>query len=72
MKKLLLMATALLFACTADLFAQQGGETTQDGSQEHPFLIENEDDFLAIANAPNNGAGLYYKQTRDITLTSKD
>ena len=26
MKKLLLMATALLFACTADLFAQQGGE----------------------------------------------
>ena len=72
MKKLLLMATAVLFACTADLFAQQGGETTQDGSQEHPFLIEDSTDFLAIANAPNNGAGLYYKQTRDITLTSKD
>ena len=25
MKKLLLMATALLFACTADLFAQEAG-----------------------------------------------
>ena len=70
MKKLLLMATALLFACTADLFAQQGGETTQDGSQEHPFLIENEADFLAIANDPNNGAGKYYKQMEDIDLGS--
>ncbi|MCI7661844.1 MAG: T9SS type A sorting domain-containing protein [Bacteroidales bacterium] len=72
MKKLLLMATALLFACTADLFAQQGGETTQDGSQEHPFLIANEDDFLAIANDPDKGAGKYYKQTENITLTTKN
>ena len=76
MKKLLLMATALLFACTADLFAQKGGETTQDGSQEHPFLIATKADFLAMANAiandPNNGAGKYYKQTENITLTTKN
>ena len=72
MKKLLLMATALLFACTADLFSQKGGETTQDGSQEHPFLIENEADFLAIANDPDKGAGKYYKQTENITLTTKN
>ena len=72
MKKLLLMATALLFACTADLFAQEGGGTTQDGSQEHPFLIENKDDFLAIANDPDKGAGKYYKQTENITLTTKN
>ena len=76
MKKLLLMATALLFACTVDLFAQKGGETTQDGSQEHPFLIATKADFLAMANAiandPNNGAGKYYKQTENITLTTKN
>ena len=65
MKKLLLMATALLFACTADLFAQEGGETTQDGSQEHPFLIENEVDFRAINT---KGLDKYYKQTRDIVI----
>ena len=65
MKKLLLMATALLFACTADLFAQEGGETTQDGSQEHPFLIENEADFRAINT---KGLDKYYKQTKNIVI----
>ena len=65
MKKLLLMATALLFACTADLFAQEGGETTQDGSQEHPFLIENEVDFRAINT---KGLDKYYKQTENIVF----
>ena len=65
MKKLLLMATALLFACTADLFAQEGGETTQDGSQEHPFLIEDEADFRAINT---KGLDKYYKQTENIVI----
>lgn len=72
MKKILSMAAAILFACTANLFAQEGGKITQDGTAEHPYLIANEADFLAIANAPNNGEGLYYKQTVDITLTSKN
>ncbi|MCI7035144.1 MAG: hypothetical protein MR963_06335, partial [Bacteroidales bacterium] len=66
MKKLLLMATALLFACTADLFAQEGGENTPGSSPDNPILIANKDDFLAIANDPNNGAGKYYKQMEDI------
>ena len=61
MKKLLLMATALLFACTADLFAQEGGENTPGSSPDNPLLIANKADFLAIANAPNK----YYKQTAD-------
>ena len=61
MKKLLLMATALLFACTADLFAQEGGENTPGSSPDNPILIANKADFLAIANAPNK----YYKQTAD-------
>ena len=72
MKKLLLMATALLFACTADLFAEEEHTLSGSGTVDNPFLIEDSTDFLAIANAPNNGAGLYYKQTYDITLTSKD
>ena len=38
MKKLLLMATALLFACTADLFAQITWHG--NGSKDNPYLIE--------------------------------
>ena len=72
MKKLLLMATALLFACTADLFAQEGGENTPGSSPNNPISIASEAEFLAIANAPNNGAGKYYKQTENITLTTKN
>ncbi|MCI6417222.1 MAG: hypothetical protein MR791_07825, partial [Bacteroidales bacterium] len=64
MKKLLLMATALLFACTADLFAQnwQG-----HGTKDNPYLIESAAHFRAI-----NTMGLdnYYKQTADIDLGS--
>ena len=67
MKKLLLMATALLFAYTADLFAQEGGENTPGSSPDNPIFIENKDDFLAIANDPEYGAGKYYKQMADIT-----
>ena len=67
MKKLLLMATALLFACTADLFAQEAGS-----SPNNPISIATKADFLemanAIANDPNNGAGKYYKQMGDIDL----
>ncbi|MGM9807069.1 MAG: hypothetical protein ACI3Z6_03155, partial [Candidatus Onthomorpha sp.] len=67
----LLMATALLFACTADLFAQEEHTLSGSGTVDNPFLIEDLTDFLAMANAiandPNNGAGKYYKQMADIT-----
>ncbi|MCI6962793.1 MAG: hypothetical protein MR734_03580, partial [Bacteroidales bacterium] len=72
MKKLLLMATALLFACTADLFAEEEHTLRGSGTVNDPFLIENEADFLAIANAPNNGVGKYYKQEENITLPTKN
>ena len=72
MKKLLLMATALLFACTADLFAEGEHTLRGSGTVNDPFLIANEADFLAIANAPNNGAGKYYKQEENITLPTKN
>ncbi|MDD7574954.1 MAG: T9SS type A sorting domain-containing protein [Bacteroidales bacterium] len=65
MKKLLLMATALLFACTADLFAQITWHGT--GTKDNPYLIESAAHFRAI-----NTMGLdnYYKQTADIDLGS--
>ena len=63
MKKLLLMATALLFACTADLFAQLSWEGT--GTEDNPYLIESADHFRAINT---KGLDNYYKQTADIDL----
>ena len=40
MKKLLLMATALLFAYTADLFAQKGELSWEgDGSPSNPYKV---------------------------------
>ena len=42
MKKLLLMATALLFACTADLFAEGEHTLRGSGTVNDPFLIANE------------------------------
>ena len=64
MKKLLLMATALLFACTADLFAQitwQG-----NGSKADPYLIESEEHFKQL-KFPMGGK--YYRQTVDLDFT---
>ncbi len=65
MKKLLLMATALLFACTADLFAQLSWEG--NGSASNPYKVSSADHFRAI-----NTMGLdnHYKQTADIDLGS--
>ncbi len=65
MKKLLLMATALLFACTADLFAQLSWEG--DGSASNPYKVSSADHFRAINTM---GLDQYYKQTADIDLDS--
>ena len=53
MKKLLLMATALLFACTADLFAQEAGS-----SPNNPISIATKADFLEMANDPETSPKL--------------
>ena len=63
MKKLLLMATALLFACTADLFAQitwQG-----NGTKDDPYEVSSADHFRAINT---KGLNQCYKQTADIVI----
>ncbi|MDD5962315.1 MAG: T9SS type A sorting domain-containing protein [Bacteroidales bacterium] len=75
MKKLLLMATALLFACTADLFAQtiymEGA-----GTKESPYLIRDERDFKEVFTAEyyndrdNPGNYLYYRQEADLNLNA--
>ncbi len=67
MKKLLLMATALLFACTADLFAQitwQG-----NGSKDYPYLIESEEHFKAIST---KGRQHCYRQEVDLDFTGEN
>ncbi|MDY4862050.1 MAG: T9SS type A sorting domain-containing protein [Candidatus Onthomorpha sp.] len=66
MKKLLLMATALLFACTADLFAQKGELSWEgDGSPSNPYKVSSADHFRAINTM---GLDKYYKQTADIVI----
>ena len=68
MKKLLLMATALLFACTADLFAQEGELSWEgDGSASDPYKVSSAAHFRAINT---KGLDQYYKQTADIDLGS--
>ena len=57
------MATALLFACTADLFAQITWHGT--GTKDNPYLIESADHFRAINT---RGLNAYYKQTDAIDL----
>lgn len=67
MKKLLLMATALLFAYTADLFAQQVPWEGR-GTKEEPFLIKDTADFHRIQRL---GAGYlfkYYRQMGNLDL----
>ncbi|MCI7465098.1 MAG: hypothetical protein MSB01_02240, partial [Bacteroidales bacterium] len=61
MKKLLLMATALLFACTADLFAQITWHG--NGTKDDPYEVSSADHFRAINTT---GLDKYYKQTKDI------
>ncbi|MBS7313583.1 MAG: hypothetical protein KIG54_02235, partial [Bacteroidales bacterium] len=66
MKKLLLMATALLFACTADLFAQKEVLSwVGDGSASNPYEVSSAAHFRAINE---RGLNQYYKQTRDIVI----
>ncbi|MDD7590671.1 MAG: hypothetical protein SPJ75_02385, partial [Candidatus Onthomorpha sp.] len=66
MKKLLLMATALLFACTADLFAQKGELSWEgDGSPSNPYKVSSADHFRAINTM---GLNQCYKQTADIVI----
>ena len=67
MKKLLLMATALLFACTADLFAEGELSWVGDGSAISPYEVSSADHFRAINTM---GLDKYYKQTEDIDLGS--
>ena len=44
----------------------------EDGSRTHPYLVENEDDFMAITNDLLNGTNSYknkyFKQTADIDM----
>ena len=44
----------------------------EDGSRAHPYLIENEDDFMEFTNNVNTGvnqySGKYLKQTRDLDM----
>ncbi len=66
MKKLLLMATALLFACTADLFAQKGELSWEgEGTVSNPYKVSSADHFRAINT---KGLNKYYKQTADIVI----
>ena len=66
MKKLLLMATALLFACTADLFAQEGELSwVGEGTVSSPYEVSSAAHFRAINE---KGLNQYYKQTRDIVI----
>ncbi len=64
MKKLLLMATALLFACTADLFAQTN-HMKGVGTKEDPYLIGSTEDFKNLVSPMG---GKYYRQTKDLDL----
>lgn len=44
----------------------------EDGTRAHPYLIENEEDFIEMTNNVNNGVsgykGKYFKQTADLDL----
>ena len=64
MKKLLLMATALLFACTADLFAQITWHG--NGTKNNPYLIESEENIKKLVYPTG---GKYYRQTVDLDFT---
>ena len=74
MKKILLMATALLFACTADLFAQTIN-LDGSGTKDNPYLIRTESDFRTIFTAEyynNTGNCLYYRQEENLDFTGID
>ncbi|MGM9819798.1 MAG: hypothetical protein ACI3Z9_03210, partial [Candidatus Onthomorpha sp.] len=63
MKKILFMVAAMLFACTANLFAQTWKGS---GTKDDPYLIETAEHFIAI---DTKDLGAYYKQTANIDLS---
>ena len=66
MKKLLLMATALLFACTADLFAEEEVLSwVGEGTVSSPYEVSSAAHFRAINT---KGLDKYYKQTENIVF----
>ncbi len=71
MKKILLMAAAILFACTANLFAQKSN-LDGSGTKDNPYLIRTESDFEAVFTKERlnaTGSCLYYRQEKDLDFT---
>lgn len=63
MKKILFMAAAILFACTANLFAQKGELSwVGNGTASSPYEVSSAEHFRAINT---KGLDKYYKQTKD-------
>ena len=48
MKKILLMAAAMLFACTANLFAEEELSWVGDGTASRPYEVSSAEHFRAI------------------------
>ena len=65
MKKILFMAAAILFACTANLFAQEELSWDGDGTASSPYEVSSAEHFRAINT---KGLNKYYKQTADIVF----
>ena len=65
MKKILLMAAAMLFACTANLFAEEELSWVGDGTASRPYEVSSAEHFRAINT---KGLDKYYKQTADIVF----
>lgn len=65
MKKILLMAAAILFACTANLFAQGDLSWVGNGTASSPYEVSSAEHFRAINT---KGLDKYYKQTADIVF----
>ena len=65
MKKILFMAAAILFACTANLFAEEELSWVGDGTASRPYEVSSAEHFRAINT---KGLDKYYKQTADIVF----
>ena len=65
MKKILLMAAAMLFACTANLCAEEDLSWVGDGTASRPYEVSSAEHFRAINT---KGLDKYYKQTADIVF----
>lgn len=70
---LLVLCMVLLFAMA--MAANAEGYSGGNGTESDPYLISSRDDFMAIADAVNNGNelyGVYFKQTMDIDMGGED